>query len=45
MWNLKNKTNEHSEGKKEKQTNKQTLNYGEQTDRYCRGSGHKGWVK
>ena len=39
MWNLRNKTNEQREEKKEgeRQTKKQTLNYREQTDGFLRG--------
>ena len=38
MWNLRNKTNERREKKRE--TNKkQTLNYREHTDGYQRGGG------
>ena len=35
IWNLRNKTTE--EEKKERQTERQTLNYREQTDGYQRG--------
>ena len=34
MQNLKNKANEQTEKKRERQTKKQTLNYREQTDGY-----------
>ena len=37
MWNLRNKTNEH--GEKYRQTQKQPLNYREQTDGYQMGGG------
>ena len=37
-WNLRNETNE-QRGRKERQTKKQTPNYGEQTDGHQRGGG------
>ena len=43
MWNLRSKTNEQREKKRDKQTKKQTLNYREQTGGYQRGwSGKMG---
>ena len=46
MWNLRNKTNEHSKEKRGKQTNKKhrLLKYREQTDSCQQGGGWgDGW--
>ena len=39
MWNLRNKTSKGRKKEKEKPTEKQTLNYEEQTNGYQRGGG------
>ena len=42
MWNLRNKTNEHREIKRETKPKKQTLNYRDQTNGYQPGGAWGG---
>ena len=45
MWNLRNETEEHGVGGRERQTIKETPNHREQTEGYWRGGKVRKWVK